>query len=155
MGIINNTKRWFDTRIENGKSIFDTFLRRSQAIWIIISGFFASLLHDLTTLHIGLRVAGRKNFKLGIRMLKNGNLIDARFRFWLADKFYPNSPVNQYYMAYTYYLHGMIGKALMYLEKCTRSRRTGLVPRIATLIDRIDDLHGKKRPLLMKSDSLD
>lgn len=92
--------------------------------------------------------AAINNFRLGMMFLNKGKLSDAKLRFWLVDKFYPNSATNLYYLAYVNYLQGNIKKSLLYIRDALECKPLN-IKRIVNLFERIN----KTSPELLNKSS--
>lgn len=68
--------------------------------------------------------AARNNYLLGREMLKENNLLDAKFRFLLANFFYKKSVAIKYCLAYVYFREDSFEKSLKYANECLKLRPT-------------------------------
>lgn len=83
-----------------------------------IKSFFFNLFIVFVRLYHGKINPAINNFILGKKMLEINNLLDAKIRFLLANKFQKRpSAILKYYLAYIYYLEGNMKKCLLYLNE--------------------------------------
>jgi hypothetical protein len=111
--ILQSIKRHY----ANIKSIFSHII---LIVRKILFGFVADTKLIMETRH----KAGKNNYILGVQMLKENFLPDAKIRFLLSDMFYNKSAMTKYYIAYIYYLEGNYNKSLQYLKKSVTLRPT-------------------------------
>lgn len=67
--------------------------------------------------------AGLNNYKLGREMLFENNLRAAKFRFFLANIFRPNSPIIMHHIALVYFEENNIRKSLEFIQKVLKLRK--------------------------------
>ena len=78
----------------------------------------------------------RKNFQLGLKLLKKNRIFDAKLRFFLVHRINPNIALNHYCLAYIYFIKNRSGKALFHLKRAV-DLRNGHFPRAEKLLKRI------------------
>ena len=93
-----------------------------SSVFDLFAQFFSTAKSDTKSLIANKKSAGANNFVIGLAMLSRGELLDARFRFRLANFFCKNSAVGLYYLAYSQYLSGHIKDCVANLKKSIKIR---------------------------------
>lgn len=93
-----------------------------SSVFDLFTQFFSTAKSDTKSLIANKKSAGANNFVIGLAMLSRGELLDARFRFRLANFFCKNSAVGLYYLAYSQYLSGHIKDCVSNLKKSIKIR---------------------------------
>ncbi|MEN9782536.1 MAG: hypothetical protein RL208_689 [Pseudomonadota bacterium] len=90
--------------------------------WLVVKKVLFGFIADTKLIMETRHKAGKNNYVLGVKMLKENFLPDAKVRFLLSDMFYNKSAMTKYYIAYIYYLEGNYNKSLRYLKESVNLR---------------------------------